>query len=727
MSIAEKPVLSLAARLALAAPLLCAGAPPAFADPSAVEAERAGQAPKVVLISLDGAQPDFIKRYIETGVLSPDRGLGRLSREGVVANRNVPANPSLTAVSHISIATGSTAVHNNVPANTFHPVAGPISASLSGFACPIGGYHIHPLGPSKQPTAEPLWVKLRKAGKTVVAATWPGADGASISVNGVLVQRPSPTRVVDYTVPFGAFGGLGASGFSLTAADFAPDDEVAAALAAAGRKSFSPVVATSEPIETVSCASEAPATCSPSGLDLTYKIRVAAFDRTDDGVTNYDTLVFFDDEAGIPENRPKAPRTGPAYVRLGGDSERFFFEGSGAKVGTAFFVTKLAPDLSTVRFVRYSANHIPRNAPVIDVVDDINDNVGFWAPQPDFRIAQRLSPGFESFPDIELETAYQDLVKTFTTYQTAVARRAIERNPGADLVMIYFEEPDGSTHQFLLTDPRQATDPRQPTTIGGRQDRAKVRRYADYVEFAYKRADKAVADILDLTGPETTVLVVSDHGFAPFHTAVSLGNLLAGAGIDLSQLAIRTSGPAANIYVNLKDREADGSVNPGAYRRLVDRIAAALRDAKDVNPRFNGSLDKQRLFQTVETRPMDCQEGVGFCTNSKIGQDFGDVFAQLDLGYNFDGVQTPPVIRLGDSGGDPVTLVLTAPSFYGAHGHDARIPEMSAAFIAAGPGVKRGAGVDRIRNIDVAPTIERILGVEPAKTVDGEVLSEIFR
>jgi predicted AlkP superfamily pyrophosphatase or phosphodiesterase len=715
----------IAAGLAIGAGVAAAGS--AAADP-ADDAKAAKAPPKVVLISLDGARPDFIQRYIERGVLRSDRGLGLLTRTGVVARQNVTANPSLTAVSHIAIATGSTAVNNDIPSNSFHPVAGTLSASLSGFGAPIGGYHIDPIGPENKPTAEPLWVKLRKAGKTVVAATWPGADGATVSVNGSVVQTPDPTRVVDYGVPFGAFGGLGAQGFSLTAADFAADADVTAQLEAAGRKSFSPVQVTSEPIETITCASAASATCSLSPtFDLTYEMKAAAVDSTDDGIVNYDTLVVFDDKAGIPAERPKTPRTGPAYAKLGAGSAKFFFEGSGSKVGTGYFLANMAPDLSTVRLIRYSANYIPRNAPVVDVVDDINDHVGFWAPQPDFRIPERLSPGFEAFPDIELETAYQDLVRTFTDYQGEVAKRAIKRNPGADLVMVYFEEPDGSKHQFLLTDPRQATDPRQPATVGARQDRAKVRRYADYVEFAYKQADKAVGEILELTGPETTVFVVSDHGFAPFHTTVNLGNLLRNAGIDLSKLAIRTSGPAAHIYVGLEGREADGAARPSEYKRLVDRIATVLRNAKDTNPRFNRSLDRSRLFSSVETRPFDCKAGVGYCVNREIGQDSGDVFAQLDLGYNFDGTQSPAVIRSGDPATEQAEIVLSVPNFYGAHGHDARMPEMSATFIAAGPGIKKGEEVKLVRNIDVAPTIAKILGVDPANTVDGEELKEIFR
>src|SRR4249920_1785821 len=78
-----------------------------------------GRSPKVVLISLDGAKPDLIRKYLDEGILSKDGGLAKLSR-GVVARQNVTATPSLTAVSHIAIATGSTAVHNDIPSNTFH-------------------------------------------------------------------------------------------------------------------------------------------------------------------------------------------------------------------------------------------------------------------------------------------------------------------------------------------------------------------------------------------------------------------------------------------------------------------------------------------------------------------------------------------------------------------------------------------------------------------------------
>src|SRR5262245_28994854 len=526
---------------------------------------------QVVIISLDGAKPDVIERFLRNGVLDRDGGLGTLARNGVVAEQNITATPSLTAVSHIAIATGSTAVHNDIPSNTFHPVGANISTSLSGFGAPIGGYTINPLVPAQPTTAEPIWVRLRDAGRKVVTATWPGGDGSDIRIAGALVQGATPVRVTDYTVPFGAFGGLGAQGFEKVAADFAaaPQDLIDQ-LDRAGRRSFSPVLLTA--VETVFCAPTSAATCgttNQSGRTLQYDIKAAALDTTNDGRSNYDTLVFFDSAKAIEPGPFALPATGPAVVKVGGPSAPFFFEGSGSVVGTGYFVTRLDPDLATVRFMRYGANFIPRNAPVLAAVDDINQNIGFWAPQADFRIPERLSPGFTNFPDLELEAAYRDQVRTFVDYQTRVALHAIKRVPDADLVMIYIEQPDGSGHQFTLTDPRQATDPRDNRTIGRPgvpqgatgQDKAKVKRYAEYLEFAYQQADRAVWRVLRTVGtdrhgaPRRDVFVVSDHGMAPFHTAVQLGNLLARGGIDLAKIGFRTSGPSVNVYVNLEGRE----------------------------------------------------------------------------------------------------------------------------------------------------------------------------
>ena len=695
-----------------------------------------GPVPKVILISLDGAAPRFIDKYIEPGM----KGIALLRSVGSHAAQNITATPSLTAVSHLAIATGSTSVHNDVPSNTFQAVAGTLSSSLSGFAAPIGGYQINPLGPTENPTAKPLWMTLRDAGKNVVTATWPGGDGANIAINGTTVQTAVPTRTVEYTVPFGAFGGIGAQGFDLTSAAFAADQTIQDELATAGHPSYSPVQTAA--VETIFCAPDTASSCGTtngSGRTLQYTMKVAALDTTDDGNTNYDSLVFYRAEDGITAGPFHIPSTGPAYTTPG-HSAPFFFEGSGDVVGAAYYTVRVAPDLSAVRFARYGASFIPRNAAVIGDVDDVDDHVAFWRPQDDFRLPERLSPGFTNFSDVELENMFDDQARTFIAYQTRLALRAIDQHPDADLVMIYFEEPDGSSHQFMLTDPRQATNPTDATTIGSHQDPVKVHRYETHIREAYETANKAVDAIIRKVGtniagtPRSNVIVVSDHGFGPFHTAVSANNLLKAAliakGFDPSlintAITIRTSGPAANVYVNLAGRESGGTVDATTYQALVTAISDYFRTATDPNPNFDYSLSKKHIFTDVVARPSDCGQP-GFCTSPTVGQDQGDVFAMMAEGYNFDGTQNPGVARLGDPAYDPSSSVFSVANFYGAHGNNPNLPDLSASFFAAGPNIRANVVVKKMHNVDVAPTIEKILGVTPAPTVDGTAVTQILR
>jgi predicted AlkP superfamily pyrophosphatase or phosphodiesterase len=701
-------------RLTLVSSFALAGAIGALIATSTVAA------PRVVLISLDGATPGLVGEFMRDGTIPHDRGLGLLVRTGAIAERNITVNPSLTAPAHIAMTTGSSAARNDITANTFHLLASPFIATVSGFSAPIGGYSVHGPEESPGPTAEPLWIALRAAGMRVVTATFPGGDGLDIRVPGLAgspIIQSAAKRTVDYTVPFGAFGGVGASGFVLNASSFAPAPAATRAqLAAAGRVSFSPVLQTPAPIETFSAGGTA------------FRILVAALDTTNDGVANYDTLVFFDQTRGIQPGPFALPSTGPAYVKAADRrSSPFFLEGSGTKAGLAFYVSRLEPDLSTMHVGRYSASFIPRNAPVLADVDDVNNHVGFWGAQADFRIPERLSPGFAAFDDLELEAMYEDQVRSFVDYQTRLALRAIERNPDADLVMIYIEQPDGSGHQFLMTDPRQASNPRDPTSIGANQDPEKRARYMGYLRNAYRAANDAVQRIVDAVGtdrhgePASDVIVVSDHGFAPFHTAVNMAAFLAARGFDPTKVRAITSGPAANIYINLQGREPNGTVNPAEYLALKQQLIKALREFSDGNPHYALHRRSVPVFDQVFARPTPKEPAdppFGLGTSRVIGQDSGDVYATLSLGYNFDGTQSPVVPRLGD---DATAAALSVPNFYGAHGYDPKLREMSAIFFAAGPHVCRDE-LEEVRNIDVAPTILAILGVRPAETVQGRAL-----
>jgi predicted AlkP superfamily pyrophosphatase or phosphodiesterase len=699
-------------------------------SPTSAQPQSNASHPKVILISLDGATPRILNQYLEDGSIPQNEGLGLLKNQGAVAKQNITCTPSLTAACHIAIGTGSTAARNDINSNNFHLVASPFNQNISGFAAPIGGYTFDGPAESAEPTSNPLWLALRAQGKKVVAATFPGADGIDVRVPGLanspIIQAAS-RRIVDYTVPFGAFGGAGAKGFSLTKADFSGAPETTSTqLNGIGKTSFSLVLQKTSPLDSFTI----------NGVN--YTIQVATLDTTNDGQENYDTLVFFDVNRGIQGGPVPLPSTGSAFVKAEEEvSKPFYLEGSSNRVGTGFYISALSPDLAKVNIARYAANFIPRPSTILNDVDDINNNVGFWAPQPDFRITEKLSPGFDQFSDNELEEIYEDQVRTFVNYQTRVGLRAIQQNPDADLTLLYIEQPDGSSHQFLIADPRQATNPLDPLSIRDHQDQAKVERYQAYVRTAYQAASQAVQKIIQAVGtndqgvPNSNIFVVSDHGFVPFHTAVSINNLLKNSGIvelaDPNKVRAIVSGPSVNIYINLQGRELNGTVSRSEYITLQKQIAQVLKNAVDKNPNYTLGDDPVKLFDKVYSRPTPeslTNPSFGLGTNNFIGQDSGDVFALMSLGYNFDGTQTPVVQRLGDA--TTTNPIFSVPNFYGAHGYDPKLPEMSAIFYAAGPNIGHGT-LNQVRNIDIAPTISQLLGVQPAATVQGRSLLKRLR
>jgi hypothetical protein len=112
-----------------------------------------------------------------------------------------------------------------------------------------------------------------------------------------------------------------------------------------------------------------------------------------------------------------------------------------------------------------------------------------------------------------------------------------------------------------------------------------------------------------------------------------------------------TSGPAANVYINLQNREANGTVSATDYVALQQRIVSLLQNFVDTNPLYTNGAAQVPVFDKVYARPIPADTSdptFGRRVSPQVGQDFGDVFALLTVGYNFDGSQTPLVTRSGD-------------------------------------------------------------------------------
>ena len=88
------------------------------------------------------------------------------------------------------------------------------------------------------------------------------------------------------------------------------------------------------------------------------------------------------------------------------------------------------------------------------------------------------------------------------------------------------------------------------------------------------------------------------------------------------------------------------------YVVLQGQLVKALREFHDVNPNYVSRRHRREaIFDQIFARPLPEGPGdppFGLGTNRFIGQDSGDVYAVLSIGYNFDGTQVPAVQRLGD-------------------------------------------------------------------------------
>ena len=75
----------------------------------------------------------------------------------------------------------------------------------------------------------------------------------------------------------------------------------------------------------------------------------------------------------------------------------------------------------------------------------------------------------------------------------------------------------------------------------------------------------------------------------------------------------------------------------------------------------------------------------------------------------------------GDTAAGAMTFI-DKPERLGSHGHDPNLPDLHASFVAWGVGIKKGVNLGDIANVDDAPTIAQLLGLE-MKNVDGKPLA----
>ncbi len=153
----------------------------------------------------------------------------------------------------------------------------------------------------------------------------------------------------------------------------------------------------------------------------------------------------------------------------------------------------------------------------------------------------------------------------------------------------YFSSLDLNSHMFWrLIDPKH---PEYDATLAAQNGSA--------IEDFYEQMDQVLGEVLTKVDSHTTLLVLSDHGFAPYYRSFNLNTWLLNHGyIKLKETASSDSNdPFADVdwsqtrayglglnglYVNLKGREAHGIVEPGAEAdALMNELRGKLLGVRD--------------------------------------------------------------------------------------------------------------------------------------------------
>jgi predicted AlkP superfamily phosphohydrolase/phosphomutase len=168
------------------------------------------------------------------------------------------------------------------------------------------------------------------------------------------------------------------------------------------------------------------------------------------------------------------------------------------------------------------------------------------------------------------------------------------------LLFFYFSSVDQGAHMlWAQMDPAHPAHERDELLIEG-------------IATLYEQMDEALGRVMEFVDDETTLIVMSDHGFAPFEWGFNLNSWLASKGYvtfsdperQEAYVAFQNvdwSGTRAyavglnGLYVNLKGRETRGVVEAADYDALLDELERELLAER--NP-ANGEAVATRVTRT---------------------------------------------------------------------------------------------------------------------------------
>ena len=213
---------------------------------------------------------------------------------------------------------------------------------------------------------------------------------------------------------------------------------------------------------------------------------------------------------------------------------------------------------------------------------------------------------------------------------------------------------------------------------------------ASYIAMAFlDDRVKQVLDAIEKSGRagQTTVFIVSDHGFRSVQLEIHPNVLLLEKGFAKASggsVWVIPDGGVAMVYV----------ADPAQRNALLPQLRTLLQNTEGVDHVF----------------------------------DAGE-FASLGLPTRAQSDQAPDLLLSAKHGymfGDATTGEVVSPAKdRGAHGYLSDDSSMQAIFLASGAGIRKGVRLAQVSNVDVAPTIAELLGLD-MKNPSGHAIQEIL-
>lgn len=218
--------------------------------------------------------------------------------------------------------------------------------------------------------------------------------------------------------------------------------------------------------------------------------------------------------------------------------------------------------------------------------------------------------------------------------------------------------------------------------------------------WAANDSDNRVADLIRATEEagirdKTTFVITTDHGFITYTKSINPNVLLRKDGFVKAVLGktlakdspvfAMAEGGACFVYV------LDTANRDTILAQITPKLAA-LEGVETVIERKDFATKLGHLTAEQDPREPD------LCLSAKDGYTFSDSLADTK---EINPTDSPK----------------------GAHGYIQTHPHMDGCFVISGAGVKKGGVIEKMKNLDVAPTIGKLLGVT-IPGVDGRVLDE---